>query len=145
MIEYKPMTTAKEWQWMKSRTHLILCEDSQGIVAYDDGKIVAMCVGDSFGVDCCNLHMAIDNPMVIRRGFLTAIADHFFYTCKRQRFFGLVPDNNDKAIKLNKHIGFREVARVPDTIRAGVGYVIMRMDKAECRWLSRNTEHQEAA
>jgi hypothetical protein len=48
--------------------------------------------------------------------------------------FGLVPDNNEKALKLDKHIGFHEVARVPDAICDGVGYIVMRLDKENCRW-----------
>ena len=143
MIQFKPLTTQEEWQWFKQRTPVIACEDSQGIVAFDERGIQAVCVADSFSVDACNVHFAIDSPMVIRRGFLHEIARHLFCVCNRNRIFGLVPDNNEKAIKLDKHIGFTEVARVPRALSKNIGYVVMVLEKEDCRWLPE--ELREAA
>ena len=136
-MEMKPLTTAEEWQWMKARTHLICCEDSQGIVAYEPNtrNILGVCVADSFSTDACNVHLAIDKPSILRRGFLNEVGRHLFIANKRERVFGLVPDNNAKAIRFNEHIGFKEVARVPQAISADIGYIIFKMDKADCRWL----------
>ena len=122
----------------------MLCEDTQGIVAYDEaGAIQAISAFDSFTVDACSVHLAIDNPIVLRHGFLTELAYHIFVTCNRKRIFGLVPSNNKKARKLDEHIGFKEVARIPDAVREGVDYIVYRMDKEACRWLPQ--ELREAA
>lgn len=138
MIRYEPMTTEEEWRWIEARAHPIMCADTQGIVAYaENGRILAMCVADSFTTDSCSVHLAIDNPSVIRRGFLAVVATHLFETCNRKRIFGLVPSNNAKALRFDVKIGFREVARIPDAIRDGVDYVVLRMDKEKCRWLKR--------
>lgn len=141
MIRFEPMTTDAQWVWFKSRTHVILCEDTQGIVALDgDDKILAILVADSFSPDSCNVHMAIDNPVVIRRGFLQEVARHLFIACNRNHIFGLVPANNKKALKFDKHIGFKEVARIPDGVGSGTDYVVLRMDKATCPWLEQREE-----
>ena len=142
MIRFKPLTDPSEWDWVVKRAHVIGCSDSQGIVAHDENTVQAICVADSFTVDACNVHFAIDNPFVIRAGFFNEVARHLFVTCGRNRIFGLVPDNNAKALKLDIHMGFREVTRVPDGYALGVDYVVLRMDKADSRWL---TEEQRSA
>ena len=140
---FRPLQNQEEWNWVRTRAHCIFCEDSQGIIAYDERGIQAVAVFDSFTVDACNVHFAIHNPFVIRSGFLVQIAIHLFVTCGRNRIFGLVPSTNKKALKLDTHIGMKEVTRVPDALAKGVDYVVLRMNKDECRWLPE--ELREAA
>lgn len=136
MIRFKALDTGAEWLWLQLKAGVIACQDSQGIVALDDtGAIAAICVADSFTTDACQVHFAIDRPLVIKYGFLHEIARHLFITCNRKRIFGLVPSDNAKALKLDTHIGFREVARVPDGYAEGVDYVVLRMDRDNCRWI----------
>ncbi len=138
MMYFKPLTRDDEWEWMRQRARPVRCEDSQGIVAYDDRqKIAACCVADSFNTDSCNVHIAIDRPLAIKYGFLHEIARHIFITCNRQRMFGLVPADNEKALRLDTHMGFYEVARVPDGYATGVDYVVLRMDRETCPWLEK--------
>jgi len=145
VIKFKSLTESHEWAWVKKRARPIMCEDSQGLIAYDEeGVIQAIAVFDSFTVDACSVHFAIDNPFVIRHGFLHEIARHLFIDCGRERIFGLVPSNNEKALKLDKHIGMVPVARIPDAMSSGVDYVVLRMNKEECRWLPK-IEFKEAA
>ena len=91
-MRLKSLTDAAEWAWMQKQCLPLRCEDSQGIVAYDDNsKIVAMAVFDGFTVDSCHAHVAITNPLVIRNGFLHEVFCRLFYTCGLKRVFGLVP------------------------------------------------------
>jgi hypothetical protein len=144
-IQFKPMTENCEWEFFKSKTQVIRCEDTQGIVAYSiTGKILAACVADSFSPDSCNVHMFIDNPVVIKHGFLHEIGRHMFETCGRSHIFGLVPSNNEKAIKFDKHIGFTEVARIPDGVGTGTDYVVLRMNKEDCPWINQTKEQKVA-
>ena len=141
---FKPLDTMEEWLWFKDKTHVLRCEDSQGIMAYNEqGIIQAAAIFDSFSPDGCSVHWAIENPMVLRHKFLQAIAYHLFVTCKRERIFGLVPSNNTKALKFDHNVGMREVARIPHAMGEGIDYIIMTMTKAECRWLPE--ELREAA
>jgi hypothetical protein len=135
VITFKALETPEEWAWIQIACKVIACEDSQGIVAYEDDTIVAACVADSFTVDACNVHFAIAKPLVIKHGFLHEIARHLFITCNRKRIFGLVPATNKKALRLDTHIGFREVARVPDGYAEGIDYVVLRMDRDTSPWL----------
>jgi hypothetical protein len=58
--------------------------------------------------------------------------------------FGLVPDNNARAVALDKRIGFTEVARVPHAVSEDVGYIIMVLHKDDCRWRSSIKETEAA-
>ena len=141
---FSQLCLPQEWKWFQDRTHVIACEDSQGLVVrQEDGVIAAMAVFDSFSPDGCSAHWAIENPMVLRHGFVQEVARHLFVTCKRQRIFGLVPSNNKKALKFARHIGMREVARIPHAMGEGIDYIVMTMTREECRWLA--DEFKEAA
>ncbi len=132
----KCMDQQYEWEWLRSRAWCIQCADSQGMVCYDkDGNIMAAAAFDSFTAVSCSVHIAIDNPMALRHGFLEAISGHLFGTLRRNRIFGLVPSNNEKAIAFDTKIGFTEVSRIPNACAEGVDYIVMGMEKADCRWL----------
>ena len=131
---FKPLDREDEWQWMVSRTHLILQGDMQGIVHYDDKGIAGCVVFDTFTPVACNVHMAVDRISCIRDGLFDEVARHGFLACGKRRFFGLVPDNNERALKLNNHIGFVEVARIPGTLTDDIGTVVMRLDRERCRF-----------
>jgi len=143
-VKFAMLEHEEPWQWFKERTHVIRCEDTTGIIAYDERGIQGMCVADSFSVDSCNVHFCIPNPMSIRAGIFTIFADYIFDVRGVKRMFGLVPDNNEKAIRLDKKLGFREVARVPDAISDGVGYVVMRIDRDANRWRTANQQKEAA-
>ena len=131
MFTFKQIDTSLEKMWAKNRTRAIICEDTQGIIAYDDEKFAACALFDSFTVECCNVHLAIVN--------------YLFGVCKRERIFGLVPSDNAKAIKFNKHIGWKEMHTIDDAIEENVGYIVMRMDKKDCQWFSDEVIKEEAA
>lgn len=144
MITFRPMGKNTDWHWVQTRAHCILCGDTCGIVAQDEwGTIKAIAVFDSFTPVAANVHMAIDNPMVLRYGFLEAIGEYLFNTRSRARIYGLVPSNNQKALKLNLHIGMEQVTTIPNAIDEGVDYIVMGMEKADCRWIDQ--PKQEAA
>ena len=137
MMRFKALDLPEEWLWIQATCYVKACEDSQGIVAYDkNDRIVACFVADNFTPDGCNVHVTIANPLAIKYGFLHEAAKHLFITCNRTKIFGLVPATNKKALKLDTHIGFREVARVPDGYEEGVDCIILRMDRATCPWLN---------
>jgi hypothetical protein len=142
-MDFVPLLGAHEWDWMKARAHMITCEDSRGIVAYDDkNRIAACCVFDSFTADSCNVHIAIDNPLVIRSGFLKEIFRYLFVESGRKRIFGFIPANNEKSLNFSKHVGWVEDKRITNGFATGIDYVVLCMEKADCRWIE---ELREAA
>ena len=132
----KLITSQAEWQWIKERARPILCEDMCGVVAYArDGSIQGIVAADSFSVDGCNVHIAIDTPAALRAGLLHATADYLFNYRGRQRIFGLVPADNAQALKFDQHIGFVEEKRITNGYATGIDYVVLVMEREQCRWL----------
>jgi RimJ/RimL family protein N-acetyltransferase len=140
-VIFKPLNKQAEWDWIQARARPVRCEDSQGIVAYNtEDEIQAITVFDSFIMDACSVHLAIDNPFVIRHGFLSETANHLFNVCERNRIFARIPATNTKSIKLTKHVGFSEVARIPEGFTKDVDFIVMRLDKEDCHWLTKLKE-----
>jgi hypothetical protein len=143
-VRFAQLSTQTEWNWFVERTHVLAVEDSTGIVAYeDDGRLAAVMVADSFSPDGCNAHWAIENPMVIKHGFINEVARHLFITRGRKRIFGLIPANNANSLRFSKHIGMNEVARIPHAMGEGIDYIVMVMLREDTRWLT--DEMREAA
>ncbi len=143
MIQLYPMRTDQEWQWFAQRTYTIRQEDTQGIVAYRDGVLCAAVVFDTLTPVACTVHIALDDPWAIKHGLFHEVAHHAFVTLGKSRMFGLVPSSNEKALKLDRNIGFKEVARVPNSMAEGVDTVILCLEKHNCRFL--DMEHRRAA
>jgi hypothetical protein len=106
----------------------------------DTGEIKAAAVFDSFTASSCNIHLAIESPIVLRYGFLEAVAHEVFINRNRKRIFGLTPSDNMAARKFNEHIGMKHVAEIPDAFDDGVGYIITRMDRQSSPWLQHISE-----
>lgn len=124
-----------DWPWIVALAAPVLCEDTTGIIAVRDGARVAAAVFDSWSSNSCLAHLIIQDPLVLRHGFLHQAFRFVFLTRNRGMMTGLTPANNLKALKLNKHIGFREVYRIPDGHKRGVDSVLQIMTRDECRWL----------
>lgn len=126
----------RDWHWIAPRLRLKTTEDTKGIVSVNDkGEYDAVCVLNSWSPNSVQAHICIENPFVIRQGFLHEIADFVFNTCERGIMLGPVPGDNEEALKFDKHIGFEEVYRIKDGFDHGVDYVLMEMRRENCRWL----------
>jgi hypothetical protein len=53
------------------------------------------------------------------------------------RVTGMLPEENEKALRVALKLGFKEEARIAGASRAGKDVIILRMLKEECRWLVR--------
>ncbi len=146
MIQFKPLTTEAEWDWIMQRAHPMRVKDSQGIVAYESttGKIAAIVIMDSWTPSGCQTHFAIDNPIAIRRGLFREVAIHIHITSGRRYIFGLIPANNEYAHRFDLKMGFVEVARIPEGYDIGVDYIVVRLAKEDNRWLPREFKKEAA-
>ena len=110
--------------------------DMQGIVAENEcGHFQGCAIFGHWSPSSVQAHVIVENPMLLRHGFLEEAARYVFITCDRGVIIGLVPSNNEKALKLDAHIGFKEVGRVRDGHDFGVDTVIMELRRENCRWL----------
>lgn len=138
---FKPLTEPEEFQWIKARNGVLLCEDMQGIVAMKDGEIKAVAVMDHWTPDSCHLHLAMDSPLPFKHGFAEEVCRHVFERNERKRVFGFVPSGNERAYNLNVHLGAKEVAVIPFGLTDTQDYIVMEATRENCKWL----EQEEAA
>ena len=106
----------------------LLMEDTRGITAIDDRGVQAVCVLDTWTATCCQIHIWIHNPMVLRHGFAEEVFD-FVFDSGRIKIIGQTPSDNAKALKFIKHIGFEELFIVKDAIDIGVDIVVTEFTK----------------
>lgn len=133
---FNPMKTVREWEWMAARANPLWTPKSTGIVVKDGNlEIAAMAVMDNWTETSVQVHMAIDRPIVLRRGFLQEIARYVFTIAGRDILLGTVPGDNAKAIRLNKHIGLDIVHSIKGGFKPGVDYHLMELRRENCRWL----------
>ena len=135
---FRPLNIKDDWWYMiEGGSPPVLCANTQGIVAVEKGKIWAMVVMDSWSHNSVQVHMRITNPLVLRHGLMEECSRHIHIVADRQIIIGLVPGDNSKALKLNRHIGYTEVHRIKDGHALGVDTVIMELRAADNRWLKR--------
>lgn len=101
-----------------------------------DGELVAGVVFDSYveGARCC-MHVAGEGRTWLNREFLWFCFQYAFVQMGCKVVVGLVNSDNDDALRFDRHLGFEEVARIPD----GAGdcdLVVLAMQRKKCRWLN---------
>ncbi len=136
MIRFVPMTTKEQWDWASSRANCCYCADTKGIIAVDDtGAIQAAVILDSWSENSVTSHIAIDNPLVLRHGFLEEVCNHVFNVCGRGVLIGITPSDNEAALRFNEKIGWVELYRIRDAYKVGVDYVVQEIRKETCKYL----------
>ena len=135
-VGFRKIDSDEDWDWMTNQVPLLLVSDMTSILAVDlDTKeIQAGCVMDTWTPTSCQIHFAIKNPMVLRHGFFQEISKFVFDTAGRKTLYGLVPANNEKALRIDAKIGFTEVTRLHDAYDVGVDYVLLELQKENCNF-----------
>lgn len=85
------------------------------------------------GVSCA-LHMAGEDEMWTTRDFIWMVFDYTFNQLGCARVFGLVEEANTLALKIDRKLGFREIARIPGMFASGDA-LVLQLTRADCRWL----------
>ena len=132
-----PMRTKDEWDWLYARATPTWTPRSRGIVALEkDGTIAAAAVFDSWTKTSCQAHIAIENPLAIKYGFLHECLTYVFVDSGRRIIVGLTPSTNEKSLRFNKKMGFEVVHRMKDGWDEGVDYVVQELHKRNAgRWI----------
>ena len=95
---------------------------------------------DTWTINSVYIHIWIDNPIILRKGFLEEIFGFIFgEDSGRKMVVGLTPSDNKKALKFIDHVGMKEIYRIPDSFSDGVDAVMTLMKKEDCRWI----EHEQ--
>jgi hypothetical protein len=133
----RQLDVMRDWPTIKKHAKVILCEDTKGIVAEENGEILAAFIADSWSETSVQVHQMVLNRKALREGIHRIFANWIFGFAGMKMMIGLTPGDNEKAIRLNRHYGFKEFARVPDAYCEGVDYIIFHMTADECNYFDR--------
>jgi hypothetical protein len=134
-VTFRRIDSSEDWEWVIARIPLLLVPDMTSILAVNEkDEILAACVMDTWTETSCQVHFTIENPFVIRHGFLHEISKFVFDDSGRLAMYGLVPADNKKALNLDKKIGFIEITRLKDAYKKGVDYVLLELRKSHCNF-----------
>jgi hypothetical protein len=136
-IELRQFDGPSDWGWVNQQVGIKRCEDTGGIMAIDSttNSTVGACIMDNWTNNSVQCHFMISSPMVLKHGFLEDCFDFMFNVGNVSRIYGLVPGNNFKALKFNKHMGFTVKAVMEEAYEVGIDYILLEMKKDNCRFL----------
>lgn len=144
-MRYEAFDACKHRVYINSVLLVPISAATRGIVAIDDkGVPCGVCLADGWTHTACTTHVAIQNPMCLRKLF-HEFAEYVFVTCEKQMMIGVVESSHTDATKLDRHIGFKEIYRITDGYAPGVDQLILRLNKADCRFLHKDYRLQEVA
>ena len=131
----------EHYPWIAERAGIVCGPQFKAIEALNEnGQIVGMVGFDGWTPNSVCMHVAIDDPLAVR--CLLKPAFGIVFTA-RNIAIGQVISTNQAALDFDKHLGFKEVARIRDGWKPGVDVVLLEMRRADCRWIS--AEMKEAA
>lgn len=136
-IHFRQLHGPSDWGWINEQVGVLQCEDTTGLIAIDldSNTTVGACVLDNFTANSVQAHFMVASPLVLRHGFLEECFDYCFNYRRLKYMYGMVPADNAKALKLNKHMGFTERLRLPEAYADGVDYVVMECTRDNCKYL----------
>lgn len=101
-----------------------------------DTNLIEWVVGyDGFIGKCCQMHVVNLGGTPAPRKMLWAAFDYPFNKAGMKAVTGIVNSKNEKAMRFDKHLGFKELARLPGMHDDGGDLVVMKMQEHECKWL----------
>jgi L-amino acid N-acyltransferase YncA len=99
-----------------------------------NNEIRAVVVYCGFFGKSCMIHVGSKGDHWATKSFLRAVFNYPFNKLKLKVIIGTVAGNNEKALKLDRHLGFKDVAFIPDAHDDG-DLVILEMRPHFCKWL----------
>jgi hypothetical protein len=125
--------------WLVRMMNHPLPEETVCIGQEIDGNLVAVVGYCSFMPNACQMHIAaVSEVNWMSRDLLWAAFDYPFNKLGVKVILGQICGSNEDALRLNRHLGFKVVAEIPDAHMDG-DLVIMAMRKEDCRWLNIRT------
>lgn len=130
---------AFSFQWLTERTGYHPAGDVRGIEAIDaDGNVRGMVVFDHWTPNAAQAHVALES-MPAARALLFVAFDYLFHGCQRGVAIGLTPVHNARAMRLNRHLGFRVQHLIRDGWKQGEDVAVLELKKSDCRFLKEKT------
>jgi len=103
-----------------------------------DDRLVIVVGFNGFIGKLASIHMAFAPDWHFTpRVLLDVVFGHAFNEAGREMLLGIVSSKNAKAMRMDLHLGFREIYRLPGMHDEGADLVVLAMKKDECRYLTR--------
>ena len=135
----------EHYPWLAVRAQLTIGPEFRAIEAIDDaGRILAAVGYDGWAPNSVSMHVALEHPAALRHILRPAFRIPFVEFNKGV-VFGTVLATNEKALRLDLHVGFREVARLKDAWAPGVDVLILEMRREDCRWIGQGRRNGAVA
>ena len=136
-IEFREFIGQYDWVWVNQQVGINQAGDTSGIMAIDLDKneTVGACIMDNWTQNSVQCHFMLTSPLVLKHKFLECCFNFMFVESNVAKIYGLVPADNLKAVKINKHMGFTVKARLEEAYEVGVDYLLMELKRENCKYV----------
>lgn len=131
------------FKWIWNRTRVVITADFVAIAAVNTERmslcevcntlhepILGMVGYSDWTANSANMHYALDEPVAARL-LLKASFDYLFRQCGRRIAIGVTRATNERALKINRRLGFKPLVTIVDGFADGEDIIIQRLDKAD--------------
>ena len=113
------------------------CGDLKAIFWVNKDNEIEWVVGyTAFIGKTCQMHVVNITEHATPRNLLFAAFDYPFNYLGVEKVIGIVNSNNERAMKYDQKLGFKEVQRFKGMHDDGGDIVLFAMDKTDCRWIA---------
>ncbi len=135
------------WEQLNQVMPMVRQEDTRGVVALDEnGRLLGGIVCEDWTETMCSAHIVlIDGYKALKMGLHKELANFVFTQAGKLKIMGLVPADNEKALKLDKHLGFTELFRIENGYKPDVDYVVMELKRENCPYWAEVDYGQESS
>jgi RimJ/RimL family protein N-acetyltransferase len=122
--------------WAQERIGVVFRRDAYTIGLERDGELVAVVVYDCFSDTDLNMHIASDGSSAwLNKELLINAFCYPFVQLGLLRVTGLVPANNEAALRFDEHLGFVREGYHPKAGRGGTDIISLGMLRENCRFI----------
>jgi len=100
-----------------------------------DGKLLGGIVYTEFTGRTVRMHMAGAHRRWATLELIWLAFDYPFNQLQVERVLATVPSTNAEALKIDRQLGFKDIAVIPDAVPFG-DLIVLSMMRNECRWLN---------
>ena len=109
-------------------------DDQQLIGRIANGRLVAVVAYNDFYGSVCTMQIAGEGNWLSRE--LLRLAFYYpFIQMSLAAVLAMVAEDNPRSLRFVRHVGFHEVHRIADGYKTGVGLVMLKMRREDCKYI----------
>jgi RimJ/RimL family protein N-acetyltransferase len=137
----------KEWvalrEFLRMRCGVVPSDDMVCIGWVSDGKLQIVVGYNGFIGKVAQIHLAFAPGWHFPpRAMLRECFRYAFETAKLEMLIGVLNSKNERAMRFDQHLGFRELHRLPGMHDDDGDIVMLGMTKSECRYIDQAAKPQ---